>query len=276
MCGVWNSQMVVWGGYVGQDLSCDSPGIYVFNLSSLSWQNEYRALSDRDDRLNRQTAQDKDVSALSGSFGYAVPNAVQEVIGGNAVGSATITEPINTPTNGPMATGGPRTYTVTGSDGSVVTETASPSSDNSSNGSSGPNTGAIAGGVIAGVLAIVALYLAYCVYVYRKQLHIYKNHVAMAQREHLAGDGGRAFLGMPQSAGKSSKEKSQTSSDRGRSSEEPSYHSGGGWMGNNPYRVPTGSQTANSSTEDIRLAQEPSFVGILLNPRRSLRVVNRD
>jgi hypothetical protein len=279
MCGVWNSQMVVWGGYVGQDLSCDTPGIYVFNLSSLAWQNEYRALQDSDDRLNRQASQDEDASALEGSFAYAVPDTVQQAIGGNAIGSATITEPVMTASNGPMATGSPRTYTVTGSDGAVVTQTSVPESSQSS--SSGPNAGAIAGGVVAGILAVIALYLAYCVYIYRKQLKVYKNHVAMAQREHLAGDGGRAFMGVPvpNSAGKSSKEKSLTSSDRGRSSEEPSYHSGGGWMGNNPYQgagMGMGSQTANSSTEDIRLAQEPSFVGILLNPRRSLRVVNRD
>lgn len=277
MCAAWNSQMVVWGGYVGQDLSCDSPGIYVFNLSSLSWQNEYRALDDSDS-LNRQAAQDEDASALAGSFGYAVPGKVQEVIGGNAVGSATITEPVQTPTSGPMATGSPRTYTVTGADGSVATETFVPGSGSgsgNSGSSSGANAGAIAGGVLAGVLAIVALYLGYCVYVYRKQLAVYKNHVAMAQREHLAGDGGRAFLGVAASAGKSSKEKSQTSSSRGRSSDERSAYAQG-WGNNNPYRQSNDAATARSSTEDIQLAQEPSFVGIMLNPRRSLRVVNRD
>lgn len=275
MCAAWNSQMIVWGGYVGQDLSCDSPGIYVFNLSSLSWQNEYRAFSDGKDELNRQAAQDDDNSALEGSFGYAVPEKVQEVIGGNAIGSATITEPVQTPTSGPMATGSPRTYTVTGADGSVATETVVPGASGSgSGGSSGTNAGAIAGGVLAGILGIIALYLAYCVYVYRKQLKVYKNHVAMAQREHLAGDGGRAFLGVPASVGKSSKEKSQTSSEPGRSSDERSH--GGAYASNHPYRQSNDANTARSSTEDIQLAQEPSFVGILLNPRRSLRVVNRD
>lgn len=285
MCSAWNSQMIVWGGYVGQDLSCDSPGIYIFNLSSLSWQNEYRALDDDGDALNRQAAQDEDEDALAGSFGYAVPEKVQEVIGGNGVGSATITEPVQTPTSGPMATGSPRTYTVTGVDGSVATETVSPGVNDDSGGSSSSsgsgsstNAGAIAGGVIAGVLAIVALYLGYCVYVYRKQLAVYKNHVAMAQREHLAGDGGRAFLGVGAagSGGKSSnKEKSLTSSDRGgRSSDERSYAQG--WGANNPYRPSNDAPTARSSTDDIQSAQEPSFVGILLNPRRSLRVVNRD
>ena len=37
-----------------------------------------------------------------------------------------------------------------------------------------------------------------------------------------------------------------------------------------------GNSTANSSTEDLMTGQEPSFVGVLLNPRRSLRVINRD
>src|ERR1700712_5405728 len=30
-CNIWDSQMVVVGGYVGQDISCESPGVYVFN-----------------------------------------------------------------------------------------------------------------------------------------------------------------------------------------------------------------------------------------------------
>jgi len=33
---------------------------------------------------------------------------------------------------------------------------------------------------------------------------------------------------------------------------------------------------AGSSTEDLMVGSEPSFVGVLLNPRRSLRVINRD
>ena len=316
-CNVWNSQIVVVGGYVGQELSCDSPGIYIFNASSLNWQNTYELLPNSSgDPLNRQSAQAHDSAALQGSYGYAVPDAVQKVIGGNAIGSATVTQPANTATQGPLATGSPITYTVTGPGGAVVTETGAPTTtgggDTTSSGSSGPNKGAIIAGVLAGFFAVLAAYLGFCAWVYRKQLKLYKNHVAMAQRSQLAGNQGRPFWG-PIGNRYSDKEKnSQTSSDmtKTRSSDErgssrgnggrtprnevapplPNQGTGGsGLSSNNPYKgVMTGgaggggantgliSGTANSSTEDLLRGQEPSFLGVVLNPRRSLRVVNRD
>lgn len=285
-CNVWNGQMVVVGGYVGQDLSCDSPGIYVFNTSSLAWQNSYVAL-ETNDNLNRQDSQRHDSSALQGSFGYAVPREVQSVIGGNAVGAATITAPAQTASDGPLATGGPITYTVTGADGSVATETSVPGSgtsgsDNSS--SSGRNVGAIVAGVIAGCLAILAAYLGFCTWVYRRQLRIYKSHTALAQNQALSGGDhrylGTGFIG----GGKlSNQEKSQTSDSRNsadnRSGDGSSTGRANALSSNNPYRaVPggAGTATASSSTDDLMAGQEPTFLGVMLNPRRSLRVVNRD
>jgi hypothetical protein len=292
-CDVWNGQMVVVGGYVGQDLSCDSPGIYVFNTSSLAWQNNYNAF-DSKDPLNRQKSQQDDPSALPGSYGYAVPKKVQSVIGGNAVGSATVTAPAQTAMNGPLATGKPITYTVTESDGSVATETTVPGSgtsgsgsgsgsDNSSGGG-GPNVGAIVAGVIAGLFALLAAYLGFCAWVYRKQLQIYKNHSSMAQRQGLDPRYiGTGFIG----GGKLSQhEKSSNSSDP-RTSADNRSGNGSSRSGprvnnlgsNNPYRsVPggAGTATAASSTEDLMAGHEPSFLGVVLNPRRSLRVVNRD
>ena len=286
-CNVWNSQMVVVGGYVGQDLSCESPGVYVFNTSALTWQNDYHTLAgEEDDKLNRQKSQRKDVAALQGSYGYLVPEKVQSVIGGNSVGSATVTAPAQTPLGGPMATGSAVTYTVTGSDGAIITETAAPTTqDGSRQTSSGPNIGAIVAGVLAGVLGLLAIYLGFCAWVYRKQLKLYKNHVALAQQQQLAGNGGH-FLPLPV-GGKKISEKSQTSSDRTphrTSGDNRSNESRGnasktsGLASNNPYRpaVADGVNTANSSTEDLLQGQEPSFLGVFLNPRRSLRVVNRD
>jgi hypothetical protein len=288
MCNVWNSQMVVVGGYVGQDLSCDS-GIYVFNTSSLQWQNQYMALATKDD-LNRQKTQQNDPSALQGSFGYSVPEKVQSVIGGDAVGRATVTAPAQSAAQGPLATGSPITYTVTS--GTVVaTETAIPTgvsggsgTESSSKSSSGSktNVGAIVAGVIAGLLAILAAYLGFCAWIYRKQLKIYKNHAAMAQRQDLSGDsrwiGTTAFA-----VHRPYTDKSQVSSDRSRYSGDNRSNNSSNrtniLASNNPYRnVPggTGSATAASSTEDLMAGQEPSFLGVFLNPRRSLRVVNRD
>ncbi|KAJ9611097.1 hypothetical protein H2200_004280 [Cladophialophora chaetospira] len=292
MCNVWNGQMVVVGGYVGQDLSCDSPGVYVFNTSSLQWEGNYVAL-DTDDNLNRQKSQQNDPSALQGSFGYAVPAKVQSVVGGNAVGAATVTSPAQAATQGPLATGSPVTYTVTQPDGSVATETSAPtgtsggqpgvqpgSSETQKSGGSGTNVGAIVAGVIAGLLAVVAAYLAFCVWVYRKQLALYKNHVALAQNQHLSGD--PRFIGAAGIGGRPYTDKSQPSSDGSRySADNRSGNSGRAnqLSSNNPYRnIPggAGSATAASSTEDLMAGQEPSFLGVVLNPRRSLRVVNRD
>ena len=297
-CNVWNAQMVVVGGYVGQDLSCDS-GFYVFNTSSLQWQNQYTALQ-IDDKLNRQKSQENDPAALQGSFGYAVPEKVQSVIGGNAVGAATVTAPAQSAINGPLATGSPITYTIT-SGGAVATTTAMPTSTSGTSSGSGggsgggsgsrsgsngskTNVGAIVAGVIAGLLAILAAYLGFCVWLYRKQLHIYKNHVAMAQRQNLAG-GDPRFIG----AGTTGFQVSRPYTDKSHPTSEASRNSadnGSGSSGranqlssNNPYRNVAGgagSATAASSTEDLMAGQEPSFLGVMLNPRRSLRVINRD
>ena len=287
-CNVWNSQMVVVGGYVGQELSCET-GFYVFNTSSLTWQNDYHALSgEEDDDLNRQKPQRKDTAALQGSYGYLVPEKVQSVIGGNNVGSATVTAPAQTPLGGPLVTGSPITYTVTGADGSVVTETAGPTTqDGSTSGSGGINKGAVIAGVLAGALGLLALYLGFCAWVYRKQLQLYKNHVALSQQQQLTGGGGGRFLPVPVGGKLTEKDKSLTSSEtprysgdnRSRESASRGGRAPNALNSNNPYKtVPggAGSATAHSSTEDLLQGQEPSFLGVFLNPRRSLRVVNRD
>ena len=297
-CNSWNSQMVVVGGYVGTQLECDTPGIYVFNLSSLTWQNTYSVL-EGGNYLNQQKSQEKDAKAMSGTYGYQVPAAVQRAIGGSALGGATVTAPAQTATAGPFATGSPITYTVTGTGGAVVTETSSPNpgsggaGSSTSNGSSGTNVGAIVAGIIAGLFAILAAYLGFCIWVYRRQLRLYKNHVAMAQRAHL-GTPGIIGAGIPvpgaKFLGPSSGQKSSFDTRSGNSGEASGSASGNGsgrgngrppyqqLASNNPFasQVNENTSTANSSTEDLMSGQEPSFLGVFLNPRRSLRVVNRD
>ena len=290
--------MVVVGGYVGTQLECDSPGIYIFNLSSLSWQNTYVALEGAN-TLNNQKSQENDPAALQGSYGYEVPEAVQSVIGGNSLGKATVTSPAQSAAQGPLATGKPVTYTVTGSNGAVATETAISGSgpgSNSGSGGSGNNnqTGAIVAGVIAGCFALLSAYLAFCAWIYRRQLKLYKNHVAMAQRAHLSGDSGGRFLGPVLGAaglGKRSNEhsSSMSNSNSNRLSDErragpytpvgggpPGVGGGAGLSSNNPYHPANRAGSARSSTEDLLAGREPSYLGVLLNPRRSLRVVNRD
>jgi hypothetical protein len=284
-CNVWDGQMVVAGGYIGKDISCETPGIYIFNLSSLSWQNSYTSLGSttKGNPFSQQTSQkgiDPAKAGLDGSFGYQVPLAVQSVIGGNGNGGATITAPVQTATSGPMASGKPITYTVTGANGAVVTEFSNPNNGNSNdkNDHHGPNVGAIAAGVVAGILAIAVVYLAFCAFIYRKQLHIYKQHMAMAQeRQEMSGAGGGLFdpPGSPGYAGEGySKHLSA-----GQSSLIGPYHTRESNSIDTSMMQQTSSgdnQSASDSSEHLMDGFEPSYYGVLLHPRRSLRIVNRD
>lgn len=301
---------------MGDQLTCESPGIYVFDLSTLEWKQEYTALSSGTDNgsgnggssetsgksgstgsnnpFNQQPAQiarDGDPGGLYGSYGYEVPEAVYNVIGGGKTGGATITKPAATATAGPMATGSAHTYTVTRPDGSTITETSTPSSDNGGssssspdNSSNGPNIAAIVVGTVCGLLLLIIAYLLFCLYLYRKQLALYKHHVEMSQRQ-ARGEKPPALPGLWATTSESGK----SSADRRRPEGQPflapesasqgrsSGPAGSAAAGGAPSSVEQGTtSSARSSTEDLLAGQEPTFVGVLLNPRRSLKVVNRD
>lgn len=322
-CHAWNGQMVVVGGYVGTQISCDSPGIYVFNATSLQWQNNYVALSGGDNQ-NEQATQNSG-SGLSGSYGYEVPGAVQKVIGGGPFGSATATTPAaGSATAGPIATGRPPTFAITQS-GSTIVETAhstatatsisssTPSASPPSS-SSSPNIGVIIAAAIAGVLAVLAAYLAFCTWLYRRQLALYKNHVAISQRAALGysnspenrirGERMGTILGAfgTEIGGNSGSNSAQRSSlggnsgpcwgppaarldsnstaNRVLSSEEPTpteYQGAAGVVaGSTGWPGETSDRGSMSSTEDLLAGHEPSFISVILSPRRTLRVINRD
>ena len=279
-CNLWNGQIVVVGGYTGPDLSCDT-GFYVFSASNLTWQNRFQALPGGNAQ-NQQLAQQNDPSALSGSYGYRVPAAVQAVIGGSSTGGATITAPAQSATAGPLATGKPITYTVTGPDGSVVTET-SPSTVGAgrNNSHDGPNVGAIVAGIVAGCFAMLAGYLGFCIWVYRRQLALYKNHVAMAQHAATRTANEKSAFLTSSEAGSRVKTSTDRSSARG-GYEGLLLPAGAAAAGSAAPGTGTGTggvlpaSTVNSSSEDLLAGVEPTFVGVLLNPRRSLRVINRD
>ena len=306
-CNVWNSQMVVVGGYVGQNLSCDSPGIYVFETSNLTWSNSYEALGDTTSNpLNQQVAQKADPSGLSGSYGYTVPDLVQKVIGGNSLGGATATTPIATATGGPFATGKPLTYSVTASAayttktseststnaaGAVVTSTSVATGPAGEARSGGSNIAGIVAGVVAGVLFIVASYLGFCAWIYRRHLTLYKNHVAMAQRANMGLDTqAKTGLLFPQDSSdnrqRTSEEELSTgpSAPRGPTQYRPipgsskegsyGYNSGSGNRSGGRQQGDTSDSRSISSTEDLLGGGEPSFLGVILNPRRTLRVTN--
>lgn len=315
-CDIWNGQMVVVGGYVGDDLSCESPGIYVFDLSNLEWVQQYTALSagssndgdsnpasassqsdSTDESFNStgsnnpfnqheaQLLKGNDHGGLEGSYGYKVPEAVIKVIGGDSNGGATVTTPVATATAGPLKTGSPITYTVT-SDGATATETTGSGNGGGGNGSGsdsgsdGPNIAAIVAGVIAGVLFVLVCYLLFCTYIYRKQLGLYKRHVEMSQRQ-ARGEKLPAIPGLLATNNGSSK----ISSER-KSNGSPHYSGSGEGPRWSPQYPDSGqasggasghpSDRRGSSSEDLLAGREPTFVGVLLNPRRSLRVVNKD
>ncbi|KAI4122732.1 MAG: hypothetical protein LQ338_005646 [Usnochroma carphineum] len=285
-CSIWDGQMVVVGGYSGAtNLSCDT-GFYVFDATNLKWQNNFNALSGGNTQ-NQQTSQQKDLMGLSGSYGYAVPGAVQSVIGGNAKGGATITAPVRAPTGGPLATGRPITYTVTDSNGAVVTQTGTAtSSSGNGKGKGGPNIAAIVAGVVAGCFAVLAAYLGFCAWVYRRQLALYKNHVAATQRAAVGAPNEKSSFLPSSTEGSSARNGKGSLTDQssgiGAASSRLTGVNSTGHDSDAP-PLPTGvwppvggNSTANSSNEDLMVGQEPSFVGVLLNPRRSLRVINRD
>lgn len=355
-CSIWDGQMVVVGGYVGQDISCDSPGIYVFNTSSLQWSNTFTSLSGSPSGSDSGASGDNpaaDSSVFQGSYGYEVPGIVQSVIGGSSLGGATATTPAaGSATAGPIATGKPPTFTVTQS-GSTVIQTAhststvsagAPASSGDSK-SSEPvkketNVGAIAAGVTAGAFACLAVYLAFCTWLYRRQLKIYKDHVAMGQRSAFAaspengedwasaegGGSGNGAMRMSQIAGgpmlgpfgtairphdsansspqrpsmggesTGSQNLTPAATNSGHTSGQGSFVQGGGaTLGPSRYgpygrlseenedttyhgasHMAPSTSTAHSSMDDLLGGQEPSFFSVVLNPRRTLRVVNSD
>lgn len=295
-CHVWDGQMIVVGGYIDPKVSCEAPGIYVFNMSSLSWNDQFTALTggkalqsySGQGSTGNPLAQQANQrgfgvdAGIEGSYGYAVPEPVRKVIGGEATGGATLTAPIQTPTQGPLATGKPHTYTVTGPNGAIITEIVSGSGSNGSDGS-GTNVAAIVAGVIAGVFFVIAAYFAFCAWVYRKQVKIWKNHAALMTLRHnnekqgtfTSSSGGKNSSERPPGTlGGSSGGAAAGSFDiiRDNHGEDPSAYGGpaGDW----------GRRSSEGSViEDLLSGQEPSFWGargVLLNPRRSLRVINRD
>lgn len=353
-CNIWDGQIVVVGGYVGTQLACDNPGIYIFNASSLEWVNSFTPASSDDDQESE---------VLQGSVGYQVPAAIQSVIGGSSNGGATATTPAAGVTAGPFATGKPPTFTVTES-GKTIIQTSQPTSTSlpkttsaATNTRAHTNVGAMVAGVIAGALAILAAYLAFCTWLFRKQLNLYKNHVAMAQRTaftnpenrnwnpsdsgrppnkniskaqallgpfgtEIGGSGsgsGSGSVGRPSLGGSSGPGTGhapspgllygnwsrEASDEHEHGGEERSVGYGGGIMpivgtswrgygrlseGDEGYEGTTiggprterihwgrpGGSTASNSVDDLLGGQEPSFFSVVLNPRRTLKVVNSD
>jgi len=192
-CNLRDGQIIVVGGYVNVTTTpCESPGVFVFDASTLKWTNRFRALDHPPDLH-------PDNSVLANSYGYRVPDLVASVIGGDQQGRATATTPAAGPaTDGPFATGKPPVFTVTqagatatitqwGPDATAPGSPNSPSSPPSTDSSDPRRPGLIAAGIIAGLAGLLALYLGYCAWLYRRQIRAYRSHLALTNRYAPAG-----------------------------------------------------------------------------------------
>lgn len=195
-CNMRDGQMVVVGGYVGNTIPCDSPGIHIFNATSLKWQSHFTALSTQPDLHPGN-------SVLANSLGYKVPDAVVRVIGGSPDGGATVSQPAAGPAaNGPFATGKSPVFTITAGGGPAPTVTAYPNGNptgpaNNGDGSNNNNNpGLIVAAVLAGIAGVLALYLGYCAWLYRRQVRAYRAHLAVANQYGGAGASKASFGGL--------------------------------------------------------------------------------
>lgn len=266
-CTMYDGQIIVVGGYVGKDIACD-PGFYVFDATTLEWKDSFKSGGQDPDAH-------PDNFVLGGSYGYSVPAAVQKVIGGDQEGSATVTTPAAGPaTGGPFATGKAPVFTITQA-GATATATspASPAADNSK-ANNDSNTKVIAAAVVAGVLGLLALYLGYCAYLYRRQVRAYKRHLAITNR--YSGASTSSLVPPPNT--RYSHSTTQDNSNEsfgwvaraGAGPSEPRFTS----EGKVSEDTRPGTSRSSGSTEGLLEGQEPSFFSVVLGPRRALRVVN--
>ena len=161
-CDIVGSQLVVVGGYTGTELSCDSPGLYIFDASALSWATEFSASAAG--QQQRAT--------------YKVPAAVIDVVGGNADGGATVTKPLQpADKDSPMLTATPGDYKYT--DTRAPTNLPPPDPSHGGGGG-GQNVGAIAGAAVGGIVGLVLLLLAGALWFHRNRRPLWPSASSIA------------------------------------------------------------------------------------------------
>lgn len=251
-CDIVGSQMVVIGGFVGTELSCDSPGFYIFDVSKLEWVNTYSSAAGGFDKEGESLS---NTGGLQVGGAYKVPQVVVDIVGGDGDGNAKVTAPVRKPDpDSPIVTGAARDYRyisypqialTTNADGSITTSTSRPEGGDDDGGDGGPNIGAIVGGVVGGITFVVILLLGGAYLLYRRKIAELRASAAMVAQSGTPGSG-EGDGARPESA----------------TLKEGSV-GGMGMMG------------TTGSTQDLNMMEgEPTFWGVLLSPRRSLRVVN--
>jgi hypothetical protein len=234
-CDAYNGQIVVVGGYVGADVSCDSPGVYVFDAYKLSWTNKFKG------------------SATKSAAAYSVPQLVVNEIGGDSAGGATVSVPQVSPDpDSPFATPiKPSDYpyaTFVPHESASAASAGGQSGSGSNGGGGGTNVGAIVGGIIGGIailvgLAFLGMYLFYRRRVKQLRTSLEESHARQEQAAMMENRGSNT-----------------------------TFHS-------NPPSTPGGLYPPTHdqgmvSKEDLLDGHEPTFWGMLLSPKRSLRITN--
>ncbi|RYO99053.1 hypothetical protein DL766_002311 [Monosporascus sp. MC13-8B] len=250
-CAPRDGQLVVVGGYVGENIACDSPGVYVFDVSGLQWRDRFEA-------ADHPADDHADNSVLAGSYSYRVPEPVQSVVGGDAEGGATATTPAAGPAaSGPFATGQAPVFTVTApaSTATVTTEPDGAPTGDSRGG--GTDAGKIVAGAIAGLAGLAALYLGFCAWLYRRQVGAYKRHMAVANRySNEAGDGEEGLLAGAGAGGVREKLRKHAPGSHGRRLSEGRSSGDGpaveqfGWVGQQQQPPASGLVTRARASED--------------------------
>ena len=302
-CTMQDGQIVIVGGFSGLNAPCDSPGMYIFDASTLQWTSSFTAGDHPSDYH-------PDNSVLAGSFGYTVPKAVQSVIGGNSEGSATATTPaVGRASSGPFATGKPPVFTITQGVATATvtspsqTQTQSSSSSGDSQHSSSSRSSLIIAGVIAGIAGMLALYLGFCAYLYRRQIKAYKHHLAVANHYANSDDPSAALSPdapfVAAAAGTRGSWRRSKNHSRDSNSTDHGLTDATRWLGEPKWMSSSGESTTPvsggsggsagrredegrrleargswGSAEGLLDGQEPSFFSVVMGPRRALRVVN--
>lgn len=299
-CDLRDGQIVLVGGFTNST-TCDSPGIYIFNASSLSWSAAFTALS----ASSSSPAHDAGNSVLAGSYGYTVPDQVVAVVGGSPGGAATATAPAVGATGGPFATGRAPVFTVTAA-AATSTVTSPAGNDDSQRG--GGQVGLIAAVVVAVLAGLAAGYLGFCAWVYRRQVRAYKTHFAVTNRfpatttspPHGSSGFGALFGGWRRKEARESSSAAAAGEESfawvgrdrpaaagttrltpmsgvvggggGRSSGEDTKSGAGSGGGDGDGSA--GRPSLSGSADGLLEGQELSFFSVVLGPRRALRVVN--
>ncbi|KAK6514370.1 hypothetical protein TWF506_008766 [Arthrobotrys conoides] len=263
-CHAYRGQMLVVGGFVGSELSCDT-GIYVFDASTLQWQTTFHG----GPYTSGDSTNTYGDPPSSENF-YSIPDIIISQIGGSSTGGATVTAPEKTavpdsplkgvnpeytykPDSTPITTAIPVTSTITSDNGDVITTvitsiTTLPAPSNTSTNPANNNNKSTPVGIIIGStigsVAVILSFLLLSLFLW------YKRRVRDLRKSYEDDRLSQGLVG-------------------NRPVSMVSSNTAGGGRYNYSAVVVDG-----RSKEDLMEGVEPTFWGMLLQPRRSLRVVN--